>query len=469
MLNLTFKPHRTSLQAGTAEAQKIFVMLKLIPRTEIAQNRPPLAFALVIDTSGSMREFADQQQAQEEIKRQGLQLQGHPQAADARNYQVFNLPLPTKLDQAIEAAHALIDDDRLVPEDQVTVIHFDDDARTLLPLTPLSNKASLYQSLESLRNYSGGTQMAKGMRCAQQELRRLSPQVAKRVLLLTDGQTFDEPECRLLAGQLAEGNTPIIALGVGIEYNEDLLRDLAEISQGRPYHLQSMAQLRDILDDEVGSSVREVVTDLQATVATVRGVTLDALTRVYPSLAEVNLTGQPYRLGNIAAGDYTVFILEFTASGLARPPSRVRIAQVGLAGYAPGLGRREEFPLQELFVAFTTDEMAIAAVDPEVLGYVQQKNVDRMLQEAVRQATIDAGRARQTLQAAVGMTQRLGNSALTQMLNDALDELNRTGTISAGTRKTLALGGRTKTVRTDEAMPLEGVPSEEEIRKLTGT
>ena len=80
--------------------------------------------------------------------------------------------------------------------------------------------------------------------------------MAKRVLLLTDGQTFDEAECRPLATRLAESNTPLIAIGVGVEYNEELLRDLAELSQGRPYHLAQMGQLGDILNDEIGSSVR---------------------------------------------------------------------------------------------------------------------------------------------------------------------------------------------------------------------
>ena len=162
----------------------------------------------------------------------------------------------------------------------------------------------------------------------------------------------------------------------------------------------------------------------------------------------MSASGSSYRLGNIAAGDYTVFIFEFTVSGIARPPSRVRVAQLGLAGHVPGLGRREELPPQELFIAFTPDERQVTEVDAEVLGYVQQKNLDKMVQDAVRVAGTDAAKARQTLQAAVGMTQRW-NSAMTRILQSALNELNQRGTISVGTRKTVALGGRTKTVKTE--------------------
>jgi Ca-activated chloride channel family protein len=441
-------------------------MLKVIPETEVAQTRPPLAFALAIDTSGSMREFADQEAAKGEVRSRGLQ--GQQQAADGANYQTYDLNLPSKLDRAIEAAHALIDDERLTPNDQLAVIHFDDEARSLLRLTTLGSKESAHAAVEKLRDYSGGTYMAEGMRLALQEVSDLPRQVAKRLLLLTDGRTFDEDECSSRAPQFAAANTPIIAIGIGAEYNDELMLEIAQVSQGRPYHLQDISQLRAILDAEVGSSSREVVTDLQATIATVKGVTLNSFTRVYPSLAEIDISSTRYQLGNIAAGDYTVFALEFTVSGVARPFGRARLAQVGLSGHAPALGRRDEFPPRDLFVSFTTDEAAIAAVDPEVLGYVQQKNLDRMVQDAVRQATVDAGRARQTLQVAVGMTQRLGNSAMTQMLENALDELNKTGTISVESRKTVALGGRTKTIKPGGTTPSEGGMSDADIRKLTG-
>src|SRR5687768_8816922 len=115
MLSLVLKPHRTSLRAGTADEQKLFVMLKLIPQGAVAQARPPLAVALVIDSSGSMQEAADR---------------------------------GTKLQRAVEAAHMLIDDDRLRPEDRVALVCFDEGARTLLPLTPLTQRHAAHRALD---------------------------------------------------------------------------------------------------------------------------------------------------------------------------------------------------------------------------------------------------------------------------------------------------------------------------------
>jgi Ca-activated chloride channel family protein len=61
VLHLILQPHRENLQARNPEPQKIFVMLKVIPNAATARARPPLALALVVDTSGSMREKADAQ------------------------------------------------------------------------------------------------------------------------------------------------------------------------------------------------------------------------------------------------------------------------------------------------------------------------------------------------------------------------------------------------------------------------
>jgi Ca-activated chloride channel family protein len=467
MLKTILKPHRGSLKAGQTQPQKLFAMLKVIPDAEAAQSRPPLALSLVIDTSASMRLYADQAAAERLIEQH--RIRAASQRVDGVNFEGYHLGLPTLLDQAIQAAHTMVEDPALAPTDYIAIIHFDDDAHTLLPLTPLAQKPAIHQAIETLRDFAGGTHMARGLRCALSEMSRLPPEVAKRTLLLTDGAAMDENECLQLMAHFAAANTPVIGIGCGVEYNDDLLAQLANATNGRPYHLMQMTELAQWLQAEVGQTAREVVTDLKATIATVRGVQIDSVSRLYPSLNDVNLSETPYRLGNIATGDFTVFIIEMTAAGVERPPSRVRLAQVGLTANAPGLQRAQELPPLDLVIEFTNDEAAIAAVDAEVVGFVQQKNVGRMVNDAVRTAPVDASRARQTLQAAAGMTQRLGNTAMTKMLNDAISELDQTGHISPATSKTVALNTRTKTVKT-QPMDAGGTGlSPEELRRLSGT
>ncbi len=67
------------------------------------------------------------------------------------------------------------------------------------------------------------------------------------------------------------------------------------------------------------------------------------------------------------------------------------------------------------------------------------------------------------------MTQRLGNRSLTVALGRAEEELRGNWTISVGTRKTIKLGARTHTMKvgSPDETP-QNVPSQEEIRRLTG-
>ena len=466
MLKIVLKPHRSALKAGSTTEQKIFALLKLIPTVEVARSRPPIALCLVIDTSGSMRAFADQQSAQQMINSRGMR--GVANSTDGA-FQSFNLNLPTLLEQAISAAHSLVDDPRLQPEDTISIVHFDDKAKALAPQMSLSRRAEVHRAIDSLRDYSGGTRMARGLNCALEQIERLSPQTAKRVLVFTDGATNDERDCLQLLPRFSASNTPLIGIGLGEEYNAELLSKMADATQARPYHLRQMSDLGDILATEVEQTAREVVTDLRMTVSLVSGVRLDAVTRVYPSLAHLDAREMPCRLGNITSGDYTAFVLEFTALGVERTETRVRAARVVLTANAPGLGQTQEFAAQDLIVEFTRDESRFASVDAEVIGYVQQKNVARLVDEAVRTSGKDAAKAQEALQSAVAMTKNVGNKYMTQMLQNASDELSKTGTMSIETGKTVALGLRTRTVRTasvDDGS--DSGLSSEEIRRSSG-
>jgi len=287
------------------------------------------------------------------------------------------------------------------------------------------------------------------------------------VFLLTDGLAVDEDECRRAAGALAELRARIVALGVGEEYNEDLLSELCSTTQGRPYDFRDMTVLPEILEAELGSATRQVVSEVQVSVKTVRDVRLVSATRVYPSLADLNVAEVPLNLGSLEAGDRTVFVLELDVP--ERPAVRARLAQVGVTYWVPAERYRGEVPPFDLVVEFTAEEALASAVDAEVMGYVQQRNVDNLVRQAADQARNDPEQAARTLRVARGMTQRLGNRGMTVALGKAEEELRGTGAISEGTRKTIKVGARTRTMKVggpDETP--QNVPSQEEIRRLTG-
>ena len=207
----------------------------------------------------------------------------------------------------------------------------------------------------------------------------------------------------------------------------------------------------------------------------VKGVTLDRVTRVYPFLSESELVpfqgGAKSKAGNLEANDQTAFLLELTLP--PRPPARVRIAQIGLTFDVPGEGRRGEIPPVDVVVEFTFDEGATASVNPTVMGYVQQRNLEGLVKQAAAQAQSNPQAAAKTIELARAMTVKLGNAAMTQVLDKASAELASGQGISAGTAKTIKMGAKTQTIKVrgpqnDPSSGSSGLPSDEEIRKLTG-
>jgi Ca-activated chloride channel homolog len=439
MLNVNITPHREFLPADTAE-QLLFVMLKLRPTKEASQSRPPTAFAFLIDTSGSM----------------------YDEVGGTK-----------KIDIVIQALIALVRSGKLTQNDSISIIQFNDTASTLIQLTPATQVAQLESAINKLREFSGGTCMAQGMHQAL-SLLASREMTNKRALIFTDGETFDEDECRNLVTQFANAGISISALGVGEDFNEDLLVHLSSATAGQCRHIVpgnpvgnsvSIADLPNLLLEDYQQAQNEVINNLNLSVKNVPGVRLIKVTRVYPDLAEFVLNQAPHPIGSAMANDETVFILEFSVD--SRTASRMRIAQIGLTYDIPGLNRRDELPLQNLVVQFVAGQGSAAQVDQEVMGYVQQRNITKLVDDAARIAGNNPEQAEKLLENARRITVQIGNDAMEKSLNQGLQELRKTKQLSAGTRKTVKMGSRGKTVKmgndTDDGL------SDEAIRNLTGT
>ncbi|MBE9170683.1 VWA domain-containing protein [Pleurocapsales cyanobacterium LEGE 06147] len=461
MLNITLTPHREFLPADSP-AQKLFIMLKLRPTKEVANTRPSTTFAFLIDTSGSMYEVVAGEP----------QPTGQTFRVDDRDYMGVTGG-ETKIDIVIKSLQELIWSGKLNESDRISLVQFDDQASTLVGLTPATEISQLQSAVDGLRNFSGGTCMGKGMSLA---LSLLSNQnmTSRRALIFTDGEAFDEVECRELAQKFAQNGIPITALGVG-DYNEDLLLYLSDKTGGCAFHIVpenatganqvSITDLPKIIFEQVKEAQKEVINNLTLNVRTVEGVKLNRVTRVYPNLAEFSLTQQPYPIGAALGDDDTIFILEFDVD--SRATSRVRIAQLGLTYDVPGQKRRGELTPQNVVVQFIVGQNGAAQVDQEVMGYVQQRNIAQLVGDATKVADSNPQEAERLLETARRLTVKIGNKAMEESLNDAQDELRKTRKLSAGTRKTVKMGSKGKTVKMDD--DLNDRLSDEQIRAISGT
>ncbi|MDJ0617950.1 MAG: VWA domain-containing protein [Calothrix sp. MO_192.B10] len=461
VLNVSITPHREFMPADIA-GQKLFLMLKLRPIKDVAATRPSTTFAFVIDTSGSMYE----------VVAGDVTPTGITYTEDGKDYNQVTGG-KSKIDIVIESLLALVDSGRLGASDRVAIVQFDDKASEIIGLTPATQVSQLENAITQLRSFSGGTRMGLGLRRALDLLGGQNMAV-RRTLLFTDGRTFDEDMCREIASDFATKNIPITALGVGEDFKEDLLSHLSDSTGGTLFYVvpgNAIGTQVSILDlphkiiEEYSQAQQEVITNLALTVKTVKGVELNRIVRAYPTQAEFPLTQDPYPIGNAAAGDETIFILEFNMD--SRPPSRVRIAQLGLTYDIPGQNRRGELPPQNLVVQFVVGQGGAAQVDQEVMDYVQQCNISNLVNQATKIADRNPEKAEEILETARRMTVRIGNKEMEESLNGAQKELRKTRKISAGTRKTVKMGAKGKTVKMGS--DINDQISEEEMRKLTGT
>ncbi|BAY95339.1 MULTISPECIES: vWA domain-containing protein [unclassified Tolypothrix] len=461
VLNVYITPHREFLPAET-EGQKLFLMLKLRPTKEVAVSRPPTTFAFVIDTSGSMYE----------VVAGATRPTGVTYTQDGKEYNQVTGG-KSKIDIVMESLLALVRSGRLGASDRVAIVQFDDTASQIIGLTPATQVSQLENAITQLRSFSGGTRMGLGLRRAL-DLLAGQDMAVRRTLLFTDGHTFDEDICREIASDFATKNIPITALGVGEDFREDLLTHLSDSTAGSSLYVVpgtaigtqvSILDLPNKIIEEYSQAQQEVITNLALTVKTVKGIELTRIVRAYPTQAEFPLTQEPYPIGNAAASDETIFILEFSMN--SRPASRVRIAQMGLTYDIPGQNRRGELPPQNLVVQFVAGQGSVVQVDQEVMDYVQQCNISNLVNQATKIADRDPQKAEELLETARRMTVRIGNKEMEASLNGAQQELRKTRQISAGTRKTVKMGAKGKTVKMGN--DINDQLSEEEMRKLTGT
>jgi Ca-activated chloride channel family protein len=459
MLQFTLTLNREFLEAEK-EHQKLFVMLKVRPTKEAAEIPPPVNYVCLIDTSGSMYEVVGG-----EVKDTGRTFN-----VDGCGYREVSGGI-TKIDLVIESIKKLVQSQQFKPEDRLAIIRFDDEASTLLELSPINDLQRIDDAVQQLRLYSGGTRLGLGMRHALNLLS--SPSMAvNRVLLFTDGQTFDEDLCKDFVKDFTNQNISISALGVG-EYEENLLMYLSDNTSGKLRHVVAEAAsgtqvaIADLPKEILGDfrdAQKEVVTNMTLSVATVKGVNLVRLARVYPSVVENPMDRDPYLIGNIMAGDETIFIMEFDVQ--SRSASRVRIAQLGFTYDVPGKKQRKEVPPQNIVAQFV-DGTITPQMDAEVMAYVQQLNVAGLVQQSMNIVESDPSKAEKLLETASRMTKRWGNDSLTESLGQAQDELRKTRKLSPEFRKTVKLGSKGKTVRIND--DLEEQLSQDAIRKLTGT
>ncbi|MFN7971718.1 MAG: VWA domain-containing protein [Acidobacteriota bacterium] len=331
------------LPAG--ESHRAYLRVALTgPELGGAADRPPVNLALVLDRSGSM-------------------------SGD-------------KIARARRAAHMAID--RLAPDDIVSIVTYDSVVNVLVPATKVRDRDAIFDAIDRIEP-GGSTALFAGVSKGAAEIRKfLTAERVNRVILLSDGLANVGPstpgELAELGASLAKEGIAVSTVGLGLDYNEELMSRLAAESDGNHFFAANAADLERIYLTELGEVLSVVAQDVDVTVEI-----LPPCRPVRVLGREADVHGQRVigRLNQLYARQTKYFIIEVEIPG--KPAGQglsVADVQVSLAG-AGKLRPRGQM------------SSAVACVFSASAPEVERARNARVIQSVVRQ--IGAERTREAM------------------------------------------------------------------------
>lgn len=205
---------------------EVLLNLRVTGQEISSHKRAPVNLALVIDRSGSMGDSG-------------------------------------KLEYAKEAAKTIISG--LSSEDRLSLVAYSTGVQLLYPIQYLSNKESARAVVDSLYP-TNSTNLSGGLITGIDQLSSLEKgDYVNRVILLSDGLAnvgiTNSDELNRIAGQAAERGIHVTTMGLGLNYDENLMMNLAEYGAGSYYFIESPTQLGGIFEEEFGKMLATVAKD----------------------------------------------------------------------------------------------------------------------------------------------------------------------------------------------------------------
>jgi len=215
LVNVDVEISNPVIPAGKTATTYVQISLTGLPRP-IETRRADVNIAIVLDKSGSM---------------QGQKIQHAKQAA-------------------IKAVNML------GPNDIVSIITYDTNVRVLVPATKASDRHNIINAIHQIQA-GGSTALFGGVSKGAYEVRKfISENRVNRVILMSDGLANHGPstpgELGALGRSLGSEGITVSTIGLGLDYNEDLMTQLAMNSDGNHMFAETPEDVARAFQAELG-------------------------------------------------------------------------------------------------------------------------------------------------------------------------------------------------------------------------
>jgi Ca-activated chloride channel family protein len=355
--------------------------------------------------------------------------------------------------QAVSMAIDLLD-----AQDIASIVIFDHRTEVLVPAAPVTDRRAIKERVARIRD-AGGTRIAPAVDRALREIDRDRSGAIRRLVLLTDGQTENENECLLRADDAGRLGVPITALGVGQDWNEDLLIEMANRSGGTADYIARPDEITEYFRNTVQKAQSVAVQNAILNLRLVQGITPRAVWQVLPLISNLGYRPLSDRevsvpLGELETGAGRTLLVELLVD--QRPAGTYRIGQAEVSYDVPALGRSGEKNRVDVLLTFTNDPQQLQQVHPGVMNVVEKVSAFKLQTRALQDlAQGDVAGATQKLKSAVTRLLNQGELELAQTMQQEIKNLEQSGQLSSEGQKTIKFQGR-KTVRlSDMDLPQE--------------
>jgi Ca-activated chloride channel family protein len=257
-----------------------------------------------------------------------------------------------KIEKAKQAAVQLVD--RLGAEDYFSMIVYSDAAEVLVPAQRVEDKAALKRKIDRI-TANGSTALYAGVRAGAAQISEyISSKRINRVMLLSDGLANVGPsstrELRRLGHDLAAKGIAVTTIGVGDDYNEDLMAGLAEASDANYYYVKDTEKLGQIFAKELGELLTVAAREVRIEITCPDGVKPIGLIGRPESFANQSAT---VKLSQVTTGQNRYLFFRCLVTDRQPEIARVKIT------YADELdGGNDQTASATVRVRFTDDEVA---------------------------------------------------------------------------------------------------------------